>query len=159
MPTKQPRSAPHRTTQRTGVDSITGEVRDFVTTDPVPAATLKKLQPDYVITTEDFRRLEATATQKDIVLLILERYPLKGPRLAPLTQIQIAEELDLARSSAQDAMRDLQARKVIYAEGRSKWYVNPHLGWKGRTEDWHAFRFGHELARLRRNTPQLRALD
>lgn len=160
MPTKQtPRSAPYRTTLREGYDLITGEQHVIASEEPIPKKVLKNDRPGYAALSENAYRLDISATQFRIVLYLLSKYSLEERPVASVTQAAIQEELCLSRQAVQGAMRELQARRIIYAEGRGKWFVNPHIGYRGGMEAWDRERWQMPLPLWNRDNTRLRLVE
>jgi hypothetical protein len=160
MPSKQPRSGPHRTRVRTGATTSTGEVVEILSEEPVNKKAVDASRPSYGIIAGSAKKLEMSPTSWRILIALVDAYQINAEKpFAKVTQAELAADLGLALRSIEDAMREMRDRRIIFRQGRSGWFVNPHIAYRGTIGSWDTDRWDHRLPMWRRSNPGLRVLD
>lgn len=83
-------------------------------------------------------KLELTGLEMRVLIAVMANVPEKGGADAFCTQAEVAKTLGVMQPSVTRAMRELQARRVVWPIGRGRWHVNTWLMFNGDFESWGA---------------------
>jgi DNA-binding transcriptional ArsR family regulator len=129
-------------TTRTGVVRNTGEVVDVEF--PAAHGTRKKGKRKVfaMMDLEALDRIELSRAEWEVLTRIM-RSVNPETNEAGVQIRQIALDVGMAQSNVSRIMKDLRDRRVVYTLRQGQHKVNPHIMFRGTTDDWGNVTFTH----------------